>query len=516
LGFQQTGKKLDSRFWLEGALTYNRTFKKHAVSGSLISFMSNYEAADANDLTASLPQRNQGISGRFSYGFDDRYLAEFNFGYNGSERFAKNNRFGFFPSAGIGYRISNEKFFKPLKSVIDQLKFRATYGLVGNDQIGNIGDRFFYLSNVNLNDGGYGASFGTGDGIPFYNRPGVSISRYANNNITWEVSRSLNIGMDLTAFRDLNLTVEVYKQFRSQILQPKSSVESAAGFEALPFANFGKAETQGIDFTLAYQRSFSGGAWVNVRGNFTYATSKLKVSDEIQYSPDIAYLSRVNHSLSQSWGLIAERLFADEKEVANSPLQYGDNTLRGGDIKYKDVNKDGIINDDDMVPIGYPQQPEIIYGFGISSGFKRFDLSFFFQGSARSSFFISPDNTQPFFMNGGFQNNLLQTIADNHWSEDNQNMYAFWPRLSTNRIYSNNRPSTWWMRNGNFLRLKSVDLGYNIPEIKALRLKSTRLYFSATNLFVFSNFKMWDVEMGGNGLGYPVQSVYSIGAQFNF
>jgi len=516
LGFQQTGKKLDSRFWLEGALTYNRTFKKHAVSGSLISFMSNYEAADANDLTASLPQRNQGISGRFSYGFDDRYLAEFNFGYNGSERFAKNNRFGFFPSAGIGYRISNEKFFKPLKSVIDQLKFRATYGLVGNDQIGNIGDRFFYLSNVNLNDGGYGASFGTGDGIPFYNRPGISISRYANNNITWEVSRSLNIGMDLTAFKDLNLTVEVYKQFRSQILQPKSSVESAAGFEALPFANFGKAETQGVDFTLAYQRSFSGGAWLNVRGNFTYATSKLKVSDEIQYAPDIAYLSRVNHSLSQSWGLIAERLFADEKEVSNSPVQYGDNTLRGGDIKYKDVNKDGIINDDDMVPIGYPQQPEIIYGFGISSGFKRFDLSFFFQGSARSSFFISPDSTQPFFMNGGFQNNLLQAIADNHWSEDKQNMYAFWPRLSTNRIYSNNRPSTWWMRNGNFLRLKSVDIGYNIPEIKALRLRSTRLYFSATNLFVFSNFKMWDVEMGGNGLGYPVQSVYSIGAQFNF
>lgn len=516
LGYAEGTKTVDSRFWLEGSVTYNRTFKKHTVGGNIIAVISNYETGNAGSVTASLPQRNQTLSGRFTYGFDNRYLAEFNFGYNGSERFAKNNRFGFFPSAGVAYRISNEKFFTPLKNVITDLKFRATYGLVGNDQIGNINDRFFYLSNVNLNDGGFGASFGRNDGAGTYGRPGVSISRYANEGITWEQSRSMNLGMDMKLFYDLTLTVDVYKQWRSQILQAKSTVESAAGFSAIPSSNYGKAETQGIDVALNYQRSLNKNMWINVRGTFTYATSKVKVTDEIVFPSNIAYLSRANHSISQTWGLIAERLFIDQKEVANSPVQYGDIGLLAGDIKYKDVNGDGVINNDDMVPIGFPQQPEIIYGFGASFGYKRFDFSFYFQGAARSSFFINPWNIQPFYLNGGYQNNLLKVIADNHWSEDNQNPYAFWPRLSTWRVNSNNQTSTWWLRNGAFLRLKSVDMGYTLPDFKALKLKGTRVYFSATNLFILSGFKLWDVEMGGNGLNYPIQSVYSMGVQLNF
>ena len=516
LDYNEAGKTLDSRFWLEGALNYNHNFHKHTVGGMVIAIMSNYETGNAGSLTTSLPQRNNGISGRFSYGYDDRYLAEFSFGDNGSERFAKSSRYGFFPSVGVGYRISNEKFFQPLKDVINDLKFRATYGLVGNDQIGLVTDRFFYLSNVNMNDGGFGAAFGRNDGVGVYYRPGVSISRYANDNITWELSRSLNVGMDLKMFKDFNLTVDVYKQSRSQILQQKSSIESAAGFSAVPSSNYGKAETQGIDVAANYQKTLNKNTWVNLRGTFTYATSKKTVSDEIQYPANIAYLSSVNRSLSQGWGLIAERLFIDQKEVANSPVQFGDNTLMAGDIKYKDVNGDGVINGDDRVPIGYPQQPEIIYGFGASMGHKRFDFSFFFQGAARSTFFINPANIQPFYQNGGYQNNLLQVIADNHWSEDNRNMYAFWPRMSTLQVNSNNQNSTWWMRSGNFLRLKSVDLGYTLPDIKGLKLKAPRIYMSATNLFVMSSFKLWDVEMGGNGLNYPVQSVYSIGAQLNF
>ena len=516
LGYSEGNKIVDSRFWLEGTLNYNRNFKRHAVGGTLIGVISNYETGNAGSVTASLPQRNETFSGRFTYAFDNRYLAEFNFGYNGSERFADNNRFGFFPSAGIGYRISNEKFFEPLLNVINDLKFRATYGIVGNDQIGNINDRFFYLSNINLNDNGFGASFGSNNGVPVYSRPGISISRYSNENITWEKSRSLNLGMDLRMLNSLNLTVDVYKQWRSQILQPKSTVESAAGFSATPYANYGKAETQGIDVIANYQFSLSKKSWINFRGTFTYATSKVKVTDELPYPESLSYLSRVNHSISQTWGLIAERLFIDKEEVNNSPIQYGDNGLLGGDVKYKDINGDGVINDDDMVPIGYPQQPEIIYGFGASMGFGRFDINFYFQGSARSSFFINPWNVQPFYLNGGYQNNLLQSIADNHWSEDNQNPYAFWPRLSTWRVNSNNVTSTWWMRNGDFLRLKDVNVGYTIPELKSLKLKGARVYVSATNVFLISSFKMWDVEMGGNGLGYPIQSVYSIGAELNF
>ncbi|BAV04859.1 TonB-linked outer membrane protein, SusC/RagA family [Filimonas lacunae] len=517
LNYKEGNKIVDSRFWLEGSVNYNHTFNRHTVGGSLIGVISNYETGNSGSVTASLPQRNQTFSGRFTYGYDNRYLAEFNFGYNGSERFARNNRFGFFPSAGIGYRISNERFFEPLKSVVNDLKLRATYGLVGNDQIGDIDDRFFYLSKVNLNDNNFGASFGRNDGATPYFRQGISISRYANNDITWEKSRSLNLGMDLKMFVDLTLTVDVYKQWRSNILQPKSSAESAAGFSATPYANYGKAETQGIDLAANYQHSINRNWWVSVRGTFTYATSKVKVADEIQYPKNIAYLSKVNRSISQGWGLVAERLFIDTKEVQNSPIQYGYSNLLGGDIKYKDVNGDGVVNDDDMVPIGYPQDPEIIYGFGASTGYKRFDISFYFQGSARSTFFINPANIQPFYLNGRYQNNLLKVIADDHWSETNQNPYAFYPRLSgTYQIDANNKSSTWWMRSGDFLRLKSVDIGYTIPEMKAVKMKGVRVYMSATNLFVISSFKLWDVEMGGKGLGYPVQSVYSLGAQLNF
>jgi hypothetical protein len=350
---------------------------------------------------------------------------------------------------------------------------------------------------------------------PYY-RNGVSISRYANESITWEQSRSLNLGMDLKFLKNFNVTVDAFKQWRSQILQPKSSIESAAGFSAIPSSNYGEAETQGIDLALNYQRSFARKTWIDLRGTFTYATSKKTVTDEIKFPNSLAYLSTIGHSLSQGWGLVAERLFIDEKDVANSPVQFGDNGLLAGDIKYRDINGDGLVNYDDMVPIGHPQQPEIIFGFGASMGVKRFDFSFYFQGSARSSFFINPAAIQPFYLNGGYQNNLLQVIADDHWSEENRNLYAFWPRMSTWRVNSNNMNSTWWMRDGSFLRLKSVDVGYTLPDIKRLKLKGTRIYMSATNLFVISSFKLWDVEMGGNGLNYPVQSVYSVGAQLNF
>lgn len=517
LNYLEDGKTVDSRVWLEGSLDYGRTFKDvHRVSGSLISYLSSYETGNAGSVTASLPRRNNGVSGRFTYGYDDRYLAEFNFGYNGSERFDANHRFGFFPSGGLAYRISNESFFEPLRSVVQDLKFRATYGVVGNDQIGNVNDRFFYLSNVNLNNPVYTAAFGKDDGAPRYSRPGISVARYANPTITWERSRQLNLGMDLNLLNSFEIIVDVFKQKRSEILQPKSDLESALGLMAVPMANYGKAETRGVDLSLKYDRTFNKNWYANIRGTFTYSTSKRIVLDELKYEKSLQHLSTVGASISQKWGYIAERLFIDQKEVANSPTQFNDNGLLAGDIKYRDITGDGLITTDDQVPIGYPMQPEIIYGFGASLRYKRFDFSFYFQGSARSSFFIDPAAIQPFYQQGGLQSGLLKTISDSYWSEDNRNLYAFWPRLSTWRVGPNNVTSTWWMRNGNFLRLKSVDLGYNLGKIKQVGLNGGRVYFSATNLFILSNFKLWDVEMGGNGLGYPVQSVYSLGLEVNF
>ncbi len=524
LDYTELAKDVDSRIWLEGTLNYNRTFKDvHSVGGSLISYMSSYEVGNAGNVTSSLPKRNLGVSGRFTYGYDDRYLAEFNFGYNGSERFDASHRFGFFPSGGVAYRISNEKFFDPLLTVIDDLKFRATYGIVGNDQIGDERDRFFYLSNISLDNLAYGATFGRNDGAATYSRPGVSIFRYANPNITWEKSRQLNIGMDIRMFKSLELIVDVFRQQRDGILLFKSNLESALGLMAIPQANYGKAESRGVDLSVKYDRVVNKNLYANIRGTFTFATSKRHIVDELNYENSLRHLSSVGYPLRQEWGYIAERLFIDQKEVSNSPQQFGDQgngsklgDIMAGDIKYRDINGDGIINGDDRVPIGYPTQPEIIYGFGASLRYKNLDFSFYFQGSARSSFFIDPNAVQPFNQVGGLQNGLLKAIADDHWTEENRNLYALWPRLSSAPVNSNLQRSTWWMRNGAFLRLKNVDLGYNFPNLRKYGLQSGRVYLSGTNLLMLSSFKLWDVEMGGNGLGYPIQSVFNLGLELSF
>ncbi len=510
LNYNEGAKTVNTTTYGEVALNYNRTFNKvHNVSGLLIGIQRNYLTGNAGDLQSSLPFRNQGVSGRLTYGYDNRYLFETNFGYNGSERFAKNNRYGFFPSVGVAWNVSNEKFFSGLSKTINNLKLRATYGLVGNDQIGNPNDRFFYLSNVNLNDGSYGSYFGENYA---YSRPGVSISRYANDGITWEKSKKINLGMDLGLFDALNITIDAYKERRSNILMQRAYIPTTLGLTAPVSANVGVAEGKGVDVAMDYNKSF-GNAWLQMRGTFTYAASKLLVNEEPNYPANEQYLSRVGQSLGEVYGLVAERLFVDDADVKNSPKQnYGE--VRGGDIKYRDLNGDGQITDLDMINgLGYPTTPEIIYGFGFSFGYKNFDISTFFQGSARSSFFIDPNAISPFVANGPYQHGLLDVIAKDHWSEDNRNLYALWPRLGLTENANNNEPSNWWMRNGAFLRMKTAEIGYSIKEraLKRFHISSLRIYANGTNLFLISAFKLWDPEQGSNGLGYPVQKVFNVG-----
>jgi len=518
LNYKEGDKIVNSELYGEAALTYDQTFaKKHAVSGMLIGILRDYVTGNAGSLELSLPSRNMGLSGRFSYIFDSRYLLEFNFGYNASERFARHNRWGFFPSIGGGWIISNEKFFEPLQKSISNLKLRASYGLIGNDQIGEAKDRFFYMSNVNLADDARGYSFGSEFG---YKRPGVSMSRYANNQIGWEESRQTNIGLDFNLF-GVNVTTDIYKQERSHILQTRSFIPSTLGLQVATAANTGKAESSGIDISMDYNKYFQNGIWTQLRANFTYSSIEVKVTDEPTYPANEYYRSKLGYPFQQEYGYVAERLFVDDYEIANSPSQnFGTEPVLAGDIKYRDVNGDGKITEADKVPIGFPTTPEIIYGFGGTVGYKNFDFSAFFQGSARSSFFIAPSAISPYApdeKDARKQNGLLEDIANSHWSEDHRNLYAFWPRLSYKQNDNNNQTSTWWMRNGAFLRLKSIELGYNLPEKKARKfgLSNLRLYLNATNLFVISKFKMWDPEMGGNGLGYPVQRVYNIGIRFD-
>lgn len=516
LNYTEGDKSLSSTYYGEAVVNYDHVAERHHVTGMLIGTIRHSVVGNAGSLEQSLPSRNLGLSGRFTYDYQSRYLLEFNFGYNGSERFSSNKRWGFFPSIGGGWVISNEKFFGRWKQVVSNLKLRASYGLIGNDQIGAAGDRFFYLSNVNLNETGdrsqvFGENFG-------YSRPGVVTTRYANYDIGWEESRQLNLGMDLT-IAGINIIVEPYWQKRSNILMDRTYIPASMGLSASVKANTGKAESHGIDISVDYNKFFKNGLWTTLRGNFTYATNEITLYDEPNYPDNEYYRSRVGYSFDQVWGYVAERLFVDDDEVANSPSQkFGDIPVAAGDIKYRDINGDGQITEADKIPIGYPTRPEINYGFGGTIGYKNFDFSFFFQGSARSSIFIDPASISPFVMKSdpgyeGNQNGLLRVIANDHWSEDNRNLYAFWPRLSDRINENNTQVSTWWMRNGAMLRLKSLEIGYNLPEKAARKIgmRQLRVYLNASNLFVISGFKLWDPEMGGNGLGYPLQRVYNIG-----
>ncbi|WP_208643597.1 SusC/RagA family TonB-linked outer membrane protein [Pedobacter miscanthi] len=523
LNYAEGSKDIKSVLYTETAINYNQLFKKHSVSGMLVGILRNSLSGNAGSLQNSLPKRNVGVSGRFTYSYDDRYLSEFNFGYNGTERFDKKNRFGFFPSVGVGYVLTNEKFFKPLTNVISLLKLRASYGLNGNDQIGADADRFFYLSNVDLNNGP-GASFGEDPSIS-YSRNGISISRYANSAITWEESKQLNLGMDLSLFNAVNITIDAYKKRTSNILQVRSGIPTTMGLLAPASANVGISDSKGVDFQTDYSKSFKNG-WVQIRGTFTYATNKIVKYDEPTYPASLANLYRVGHSSAEMMGYIAERLFTDDIEVANSPSQValaGNTPVRGGDIKYRDVNRDGVINADDRVFMGLPNTPEITYGFGFSASYKEFDVSAQMQGNARIAFFVnsggfnldnlSQSGIAPFLQIGGYQTGLLQAVADNHWSEDSRNSYAFFPRLSSTPTPNNYVNSSWWLRNGAFLRLQQVEIGYT-PKAgfrKRLGLANLRVYASARNLFVMSKFKLWDPEVRGNGLDYPLQRVYNLG-----
>ncbi len=505
LGYREGGKTLNSTFYMESMLNYNAQFKKHGVSGLLVYMLQNNINANAGDLQQSLPFRNLGLSGRATYNFDSRYYLEYNFGYNGSERFAEKNRFGFFPSVGVAWSVSNEKFFEKVRPVINNLRLRATYGVVGNDAIGSPSDRFFYLSNVDMNAGARYAVFGNGQGASF-GLNGVNISRYANSDITWEKSTKTNLALELGLLNKLKVNADFYSEQRKNILMRREAIPVTMGLTADVRSNVGEASGKGMDISADYQQSISRDFWFSAMGNFTYAKSKYKVYEEPVY--DEKYRSRIGHPIFQEYGYIAERLFVDDAEAANSPRQnFG--SYGGGDIKYTDVNRDGQITEADRVPIGNPRLPEIVYGFGFSAGYKSFDVSAFFQGLANESFWIDAAGTSPF----NNQTQLLKAYADSHWSEDSRDVYALWPRLSPNLNNNNNQTSTWFMRDGSFLRLKQVEIGYKIPKSiqKRLHASGFRLYVNASNLINISKFKLWDVEMGGDGLGYPIQRIFNIG-----
>lgn len=501
------------RLYLEGGLTYARRFAGvHDVSGLLIYTQEEIKNTSGNpgSIQRTLPQRLQGMRARFNYGFDDRYLAEMSLTYTGSEKFANDHRWGIFPAMGVGYILSNESYWEPLQDVMPMFKLKYSLGMVGNDQIAGPEDRFFFLSDIDPGSWGYrwGRNFNSSYG-------GFNINRYANPQITWEIAVKQNVGfeMDLFKNRALKVIVEYFTENREQIYQARANLPETMGLTSNVYGNVGEVKSAGWDGSIDLNHSFNKDLWLSGRFNFTYAHNEIIENEEPEYR--WSYLSNIGWPINTWKGYIAERLFIDEADVANSPRQELGGIVRAGDIKYKDINGDGRVNSDDQVHIGYPIVPEITYGFGLSGGYKNFDLSFFMQGQDRVSFFINPNNIAPFVE----QRNAMQYIADDHWNPNNPVAKAFWPRLSASYNDNNNvSNSTWWIRNGRFLRMKNAELGYTLPKnfFPSTGIESLRLYLAGQNLFNLSDFKLWDPEMGGEGFNYPLQKVYSVGLTVSF
>jgi TonB-linked SusC/RagA family outer membrane protein len=531
LGNVEPERDGNTHYYFEVRLNWARQFGRHNLGLMTVGMAEETILTNGKDGSTSiyetLPERNLGNSGRITYDYDSRYFLELSYGYNGSEKFMGRKRFGFFPSAGVGWLTSNEKFWDPMKNIISLLKFKFTVGKVGNDAIAERSGRFFYLSDISLGNinpnSGSSATSGYWWGETFYPYPGYSINRYANPDISWEESTKYNLGIELGLLKSesLKLQVDVFKDIRDKIYWPRENFPATSGFEKTVYGNVGKVSSKGIEASLDLQHSFHKDFWITGRANFTYATNEVLEQDEPNY-PD-EYLKAVGHHSKQTWGLVAERLFVDEMEIRHSPSQTAYGNYQAGDIKYLDVNGDGVINNNDRIPMGYPEVPEIQYGFGMSVGYKNFDLSFFFQGNARVSFYIdpgTPDADNPSIPKGiaPFINrrNAPAIVARNAWSETNPDVHAFWPRLSTDINNNNLRPSSWWLRDGSFVRLKTVEIGYNLPNVKTLFMQSARIYVTAENLFYMSAFKLWDPEVGSNGLGYPLNRRFNIGLLLNF
>ena len=490
----------------QAKIDYARTFGKHDVGATIVYMQKerNMNISDEQEY-AALPYRQQGLAGRVTYGFDKRYLFEANFGYNGSENFAAGKRFGFFPSVAVGWVISNEPFWKGIKEQVNLFKLRASYGLVGNDVISkDYADRFPYLTTVDMGQG-YDVYIGNNSERKY----GPILSVYGNPNATWEESRKLDIGVEIGLFDSLNIIFDWFKEKRSGIFMQRTSLPSTFGMSGItPWANIGKVDNSGVDISVDYNKAFSKDLILSLRGTFTYAHNEIVEMDEPKYK--WAYQYKAGHPINSIQCLIAEGLFRDEEEIASSPSQdiYATTyPIRPGDVKYRDLNDDKIIDDNDMCWTGNPTVPEIIYGFGFSLKYKGFDCSAFFQGQGKVSILMY--NYHPFATAATPGSGLMQWIADEHWSEDDPNPKALYPRLSPLWNNNNTKASTLYVRNGKMLRLKTAEIGYTY--------KKMRVYVSGTNLLTFAPFKYWDPEKGsGNGLGYPLQRTYNLGFQFNF
>jgi TonB-linked SusC/RagA family outer membrane protein len=511
LGFGK-GSGGNRAMYIETQLNYSRRFEEHLIDALFLYNMRDYVNADADSGIQSLPYRNQGISGRLSYSYADRYFIETNFGYNGSENFRKGYRFGFFPSIAMGWMISNESFMKDVSKVLSKLKIRGSWGLVGNDQLG--GRRFAYVSTINNSTGyewGYTGSYRLGGkqegdlGIP---------------DLTWETSEKINLGLEIGLFNWLNIQVDVFKENRRNIFMQRKTIPEIAGYNIAPWANFGKVTNRGIDMNMEVNHKFNKDLLISAHGNFTFARNKVIEYDEPEGLKGTTR-AQTGQPLKQHFGLIADGLYTEDDftdGVLKSELPkptFGD--VAPGDIKYIDINKDKKIDAFDKCPIGKPWVPEIVYGFGVNLKYKNVDFGVFFQGADNFTNMLSGNGLIPASGGGGLGN--IYSNVDDRWTEENPRQDVFWPRLSIYDSENNKQGSTWWLKDAGYLRLKNMEIGYTLPRSwqKKVAMRNARVYARGSNLLTWAPFHMWDPEIGSsNGLTYPTMKIVSIGLEITF
>lgn len=499
------------RFYTESSLNYDSAFGKHRVSGLLLYNQSDYLNPFAGDFTRSIPYRTRGIAARVTYSWNDRYFVEGNAGYNGSENFAPTQRYGLFPAWGLGWVVSNEPFFNGVKNIIPFLKFRFSDGKVGSGLLGS-GDnarRFAYLTL--LNEGATGYTFGSNRS----NLTGINVSDYAVD-VTWSTARKMDLGMDLRLLNEqLSLTVDLFQEHRTGIFLQRGAVPAFVGLINNPWGNLGVVDNKGIDASLEYTAKL-GDVGISLMGNFTY--NKDKVIENDQPIPKYPWMDRRGSNILARYGYVAEGLFASDDEIAKSAKPEGAKVLPG-DIKYRDLNGDGKIDAYDQQQIGRGDVPAIVYGFGLNLSYKQFYVSAFFQGQAKADVQLSGRGILPFNGDGGVSN--IYAIATDRWTPDNPRQDAFYPRLAFGQAdnYNNTLPSSWWVKDMSYIRLKSAELGYLLPQqyLRRVGISSGKVYLSGFNLLTFSNFKLWDVEMStSNGGAYPNITTFSAGINLQF
>ncbi|MGE9313324.1 SusC/RagA family TonB-linked outer membrane protein [Niabella sp. CJ426] len=515
---QQSSASSDRLETLQGELHYNKNIKRHNLGGVLQYTQEKKvnTGTYGEDIMQGIERRNQRLAGRFTYGYASRYMFDINFGYNGSENFATGEQFGFFPAVSGAWNVAEEKFIKDNMGWMDMFKIRYSYGKVGNDYISynNQQVRFPYLAEFSTNaDRGYN----WGDIESNNTFPGLSYSRIASNSITWEVSTKHDLGLDFSFFGDkFGGALDYFHDQRDGIYVIREFLPPSVGIlsGASPRANVGSTLNKGFDGQLKFTQQINKVNFT-VRSTMVYSRNEILEADE-EFS-NYPYRRRAGYRVNQNKGLVALGLFKDYEDIRNSPTQnFG--RVAPGDIKYKDINGDGTIDDNDIVPVGATRYPNLTYGFGLSASWKGFDASVLFQGAGKSSFFINGFTVYPFSA-GDWGNILTDVVESNRWIlGENEDINATYPRLSYNGSANNYRASSYWLRESSYMRLKTVDAGYTFPKVFTNRMgiKTMRLYFLGTNLLTFSKFKLWDPEMNStNGQQYPLAKTITMGLTIN-